>query len=123
MHIVHDPNTPAADPIDFADFLKVDIRAGTIRACSPFPEARNPSFILMIDFGPVIGLRKSAAQITDRYAPEDLIGRRVIAVVNFPTRQVGPIRSDVLVLGFADPTGAIMLATTEDEIPDGARLA
>ena len=123
MHIVHDPETPPAAPINFADFLKVDIRIGTVRACSPFPEARNPSFILMVDFGPAIGLRKSAAQITEHYVPDDLIGRRVMAVVNFPPRQIGPIRSEVLILGFADETGAIMLATTDDQIPDGARLA
>ena len=123
MHIVHDPNAPPATPISFAEFLKVDIRAGTIRKCSPFVEARDPSFILMIDFGEAIGLRKSAAQITERYTPEDLVGKRVIAVVNFPPRQIGPIRSEVLVLGFADQTGAIVLATTEDTVPNGARLA
>ncbi len=121
--MVHDPHAPAAAPITFDDFLKVDIRTGTVRAASRFPEARNPSYILMIDFGPAIGTRKSAAQITGRYAPEDLIGRRVLAVVNFPPRQIGPIRSEVLVLGFADAAGAIVLATTEDDIPDGARLA
>jgi tRNA-binding protein len=123
MHIVHNPDTLPADPITFDEFLKIDVRAGTIRECLPFVEARNPSFILMIDFGAAIGLRKSAAQITERYALGDLIGRRVIAVVNFPPRQIGPIRSEVLVLGFADQSGAIALATTEDDIPDGARLA
>ncbi|QXQ08263.1 tRNA-binding protein [Sphingosinicellaceae bacterium] len=123
MHMVHDPHAPAAPPITFDDFLKVDIRTGTVRTASRFPEARNPSYILMIDFGPAIGFRKSAAQITGRYMPEDLIGRRVLAVVNFPPRQIGPIRSEVLVLGFADAAGAIVLATTEDDIPDGARLA
>ena len=123
MHIVHDPGTPAADPISFADFLKVDVRAGTVQSATRFPEARNPSYILMIDFGPAIGVRKSAAQITERYTPEELVGRRVIAVVNFPPRQIGPIRSEVLVLGFADANGAIVLATTADDIPDGARLA
>ena len=123
MHIVHDPNMPPATPITFAEFLKVDVRAGTIRECLPFPEARNPSFILMIDFGEAIGLRKSAAQITERHTCEDLIGRRVIAVVNLPPRQIGPIRSEVLVLGFPDQSGAIVLATAEDDIPNGARLA
>lgn len=123
MHIDHSPDTWAADPITFDDFLKVDIRAGTIRTCSPFPEARKPSYILMIDFGPTIGVRKSSAQITGRYAPEALVGRRVVAVVNFPPRQIGPIRSEVLVLGFADDNGAIVLATTADDVPDGARLA
>lgn len=123
MHLIHDPNAPAADTISFADFLKVDVRCGTVRSASPFPEARKPSCILMIDFGPAIGLRKSAAQITERYAPEDLIGRRVLAVVNFPPRQIGPIRSEVLVLGLADQNGAIVLVAPDDEVPNGARLA
>ena len=123
MHMVHDPDAPAAAEISFADFLKIDIRTGTVRSAVRFPEARNPSYILMIDFGPGIGTRKSAAQITQRYAPEDLVGRRVLAVVNFAPRQIGPIRSEVLVLGFPDANGAIVLATTEDGIPNGARLA
>lgn len=123
MHMVHDPSAPAAAPISFDDFLKVDIRVGTVRSAVPFPEARKPSYILMVDFGPAIGTRKSAAQITGRYAPEALVGRRVLAVVNFPPRQIGPIRSEVLVLGFADVDNAIVLATTEDDVPDGARLA
>ena len=123
MHLVHDPTAPAAETIAFADFLKVDIRAGTVRQASRFAEARKPSYVLMIDFGPTIGVKKSAAQITDRYAPEDLVGRRVMAVVNFPPRQIGPIRSEVLTLGFADENGAIVLATTADDVPDGARLA
>jgi tRNA-binding protein len=123
MHIIHDPGAPAADQIAFADFAKVDIRIGTIRECMPFPQARNPSYILMIDFGGAIGQRKSAAQITERYTPEELVGKRVMGVVNFPPRQIGPMRSEVLVLGFADPDGAIVLATTESVVPDGARLA
>lgn len=123
MHIVHDSNVPAADRISFDDFLKVDVRAGTIRAASCFADARNPSFILMIDFGPVIGERKSVAQITGRYAPEDLVGHRILAVVNLSPRQIGPIRSEVLVLGVPDPSGAIALATVDDDIPDGARLS
>ena len=123
MHMVYGPDDPAAEAITFAEFLKVDIRAGTVLSCSPFPEARKPSFILMIDFGATIGVRKSSAQITERYTPEALIGRRVLAVVNFPPRQIGPIKSEVLILGFADEGGAIVLATTADDIPDGARLA
>ncbi|RAK52615.1 tRNA-binding protein [Phenylobacterium deserti] len=123
MHLVHDPAAPAAEPISFADFLKVDVRAGTIREAARFPQARNPSYILMIDFGPTLGVRKSAAQITERYSPEDLVGRRVLAVVNFPPRQLGPIRSEVLVLGLADAQGAIVLAAPEREVPNGARLA
>ncbi len=123
MHVVHDPNSPAADPVTFEYFSKVDVRAGTIRACLPLVEARNSTFILMIDFGSAVGLRKSAAQITERYASEDLIGKRVLAVVNFPPRQIGSMRSEVLVLGFADQSGAIVLATTGNEVPNGARLA
>lgn len=123
MHIMHDPNAAVADPITFADFTKVDIRLGTVRECTPFVQARNPSYILAIDFGATVGTRKSAAQITHRYAPDDLVGRRVMAVVNFPPRQIGPMRSEVLVLGFADPDGAIALATSEAGVPNGARLA
>jgi len=123
MHITHDPAAPAAAEIAFKDFLEVDMRAGTIREAMPFPEARNPSYRLVIDFGPGIGLKKSAARITERYAIEDLCGKRVIAVVNFPPRQIGPTRSEVLVLGLPDETGAIVLATPEATVPDGARLA
>lgn len=123
MHLIHDPAAPAADAIAFADFLKVDIRAGTIREALPFPAARNPSYILLIDFGPAIGIRKSAAQITDRHALADLPGQRVMAVVNFPPRRIGPVRSEVLVLGFADAAGAIVLAEVGGDVPDGARLA
>jgi tRNA-binding protein len=123
MHITHDPATPAAAEIAFEDFLEVDIRAGTIREAMPFPEARNPSYRLVIDFGPGIGLKKSAARITEHYAIEDLRGKRVIAVVNFPPRQIGPTRSEVLVLGLPDETGAIVLVTPEANVPDGARLA
>ena len=123
MHIIHDPAAPAAPEISFGDFLKVDIRAGTIRSCSPFPAARKPSFILTIDFGPAIGLRKSAAQVTDRYTPDDLVGRQIMAVVNFPARQIGPVMSEVLILGFADDSGAVLLAGADAEVPDGARLA
>ncbi|WP_076071611.1 tRNA-binding protein [Sphingomonas montana] len=123
MHLIHDPNAPPAVETRFADFLTVDIRAGTIRTCIPFEGARNPSFVLTIDFGPAVGVRKSAAQITERYAPEELVGRRVMAVVNFPPRQIGRMRSEVLVLGFADADGAIVLAVPDEDVPDGARLA
>ena len=123
MHIIHDPAAPAAPEISFGDFLKVDIRAGTIRSCSPFPAARKPSFILTIDFGPAIGLRKSAAQVTDHYTPDDLVGRQIVAVVNFPARQIGPVMSEVLILGCADESGAVLLAGADAEVPDGARLA
>ncbi|MFD1950205.1 tRNA-binding protein [Sphingomonas arantia] len=123
MHLIHDPNEPAAAETSFAEFLKLDIRAGTVRTCVPFEGARNPSLILTIDFGDGVGVRKSAAQITERYAPEDLVGRRVMAVVNFPPRQIGRMRSEVLVLGFADAEGAIVLAGPDAAVPDGARLA
>ncbi|MHB8283223.1 MAG: tRNA-binding protein [Caulobacteraceae bacterium] len=123
MHITHDPNAAAAEAISFSDFAKIDIRLGTIRECTFFPQARNSSYILLIDFGATIGIRKSAAQITRRYVPEDLVGQRVMAVVNFPPKQIGPMRSEVLVLGFADPDGAVVLATSEATVPDGARLA
>lgn len=123
MHIVHDPAGPPAPEIDFGIFLQVDIRAGTIREARPFPEARNPSYRLLVDFGPGVGLRKSVAQITTHYAPEDLPGKRVLGVVNFPPRQIGPARSEVLLLGLADEDGAIVLTEPDPCVPDGARLA
>ena len=123
MHLIHDPNEPPAAETSFAEFLKLDIRVGTVRTCVPFEGARKPSFILTIDFGAAIGVRKSAAQITERYTPEGLVGRRVMAVVNFPPRQIGRMRSEVLVLGFADADGAIVLAGPDADVPDGARLA
>lgn len=111
-----------ADEIDFADFMKVDIRTGTIVEAHPFPEARKPAFIMMIDFGDEIGIKKSSAQITVHYKLEELIGCQVMAVVNFPPRQIGPLRSEVLTLGFADENGDIVLANVEKGIPNGQRL-
>lgn len=122
MHVTPDPNTPAAASISFDDFMNVDIRVGTILAAEAFPEARKPAYKLTIDFGAGVGTKKSSAQITDRYALDDLPGRRVMAVVNFPPRQIGPMRSEVLVLGFADADGAIVLAAPDDAVPNGARL-
>ncbi len=110
------------DTITYADFEKVDIRLGTIVEAEPFPQARKPAIKLVIDFGPEIGLKKSSAQITVHYAPETLLGRRVLGVVNFPPRQIGPFMSEVLTLGFADAEGAIVLAGVELPVPDGAKL-
>ena len=110
------------DEISFDDFLKVDIRTGRITRAEEFPEARKPAYKLWIDFGPELGERKSSAQVTVRYKPEELVGRLVMAVVNFPPRQIGPVRSEVLVLGFADAEGAVVLATPDKDVPIGARL-
>jgi tRNA-binding protein len=122
VHLAHDANAPAADPIDFDDFLKVDIRIGTIVEVEAFPEARKPAFKLKIDFGPAIGVNKSSAQIVDRYALEELAGRQVAAVVNFPPRQIGKFMSEVLTLGFADEEGAVILFAPDRAVPNGSRL-
>ncbi|WP_394730639.1 tRNA-binding protein [Altererythrobacter sp. GH1-8] len=111
------------DQIDFTDFLKVDIRCGTVVKAEPFPEARKSAIKLWVDFGPDIGEKKSSAQITDLYTPEGLVGRKVMAVVNFPPRQIGPLMSEVLVLGFPDSAGRIVLVEPDETLPDGARLA
>ena len=121
-HLLTDPAAPAAADIDFDQFLKVDIRVGTVVAVEPFPEARKPSWKLRIDFGPGIGIKKSSAQITDHYGPEDLIGRQVAGVVNFPPRQIGPFRSEVRTVGFADEQGAVVLIRPDQKVPNGARL-
>lgn len=122
MHVRHDPAAPAAEPITFDDFLKVDIRIGTIVAAEEFPEARKPSYRLRIDFGAVIGEKKSCAQIAANYSCDELIGRQVAAVVNFPPRQIGPAMSEVLTLGFADSAGEVVMFAPDVKLPNGSRL-
>lgn len=122
MHLTHDPAAAVAETISFDDFLKVDIRVGTIVSAEPYPEARKPAYKLLIDFGPAIGQKRSSAQITENHALEDLPGRQVAAVVNFPPRQIGKFMSQVLTLGFADEAGAVMLFAPDRPVPNGSRL-
>jgi tRNA-binding protein len=110
------------ETIGFDDFMKVDIRVGTIVAAEPFPEARKPAIKLTIDFGGAIGRKRSSAQITAHYTPETLVGRQVAAVVNFPPRQIGPMMSEVLTLGFPDADGEVVLVGPMQAVPDGGRL-
>jgi tRNA-binding protein len=113
---------PVPGRITFDDFLKIDIRVGTIVEATPFPEARKPAYRLMIDFGPEIGVRKCSAQITKNYRLEELVGRQVAAVVNFPPRQIGPLMSEVLTLGFPDAEGEVMLIGPDRKVPNGGRM-
>lgn len=112
---------PAAQ-IAFDDFMKVDVRVGQVLAVDPFPEARKPAWKLIIDFGPDIGVKKSSAQITVHYSRDQLLGRKVAAVVNFPPRQIGPFMSEVLTLGFPDAAGEVVLIGVDREVPLGGRL-
>jgi tRNA-binding protein len=116
------PDRARKPEISFADFDRVDIRAGTIVEAEPFPEARKPAIKLKIDFGDPIGVKRSSAQITKYYAPETLVGRQVFAVVNFPPRQIGKFMSEVLTLGFPDDEGAVVLGAIERKVPDGGQL-
>lgn len=109
--------------ISWEDFKTVELRAGTIVEAKPFPEARNPAYKLRIDFGDEVGAKASSAQITDLYDPEELVGRQVLAVVNFPPKQIGPFVSECLVTGFYREDESVVLAVPDAEVPDGARLA
>lgn len=108
--------------ISWDDFSKVELRVGRIVAADPFPQARKPAYILQVDFGPELGKRKSSARVTDLYAPEELVGRLVVAVVNFPKKQIGPLMSECLVTGFHDDSGRVALCVPDKEVPLGARL-
>ncbi len=122
MHISQDPNSPKLPEISFEDFLKVDMRIGKVIEVNEFPEARNPSFKLIIDFGEGIGIKKSSAQITDHYGKSDLLDKSVLAVVNFAPRQIGKFMSEVLVMGVADSENKVVLFEPDKDIPNGARL-
>ena len=122
MHLDHPSTAPPAPQIAFDDFLKLDIRVGTVIAAETYPEARKPTLKLRIDFGPGVGERRSLAQVAALYAAEELVGRQVAAVVNFPPRQIGKAMSEVLTLGFADEQGRVVLFAPDRPVPNGARL-
>jgi len=109
--------------IKWSDFEKVDLRAGTIIDVKDFPEARHPAYIVQIDFGEILGVRKSSAQITDLYTKEQLLGKQVVCVVNFPEKQIGPIKSQVLITGFEDENGKVVLTSTERTVKNGTRIS
>jgi tRNA-binding protein len=120
--VANDSQPGNTAPIGYDDFRKVDIRVGTIVAVDPFPEARKPAFKLTVDFGPEIGRRRSSAQVTAHYKAEDLVGRQVAAVVNFPPKQIGRFMSEVLVLGFPDDRGEVVMIAPDKPVPNGGRL-
>jgi len=110
------------DTITWDDFAKVELRVGRVLRAEAFPQARKPAYILHVDFGPDIGVRKSSAQITVHYAPDELVGRLVVGVVNFPPKQIGPVRSECLVTGFHDEAGAVVLCVPDKDVPLGTKL-
>ncbi|KLI99580.1 tRNA-binding protein [Luteimonas sp. FCS-9] len=112
----------AGAPIAWDDFLRVDLRVGRVVSAEPFPAARRPAYVLHVDFGPQIGVRKSSAQITDHYAPETLVGRLVVGVVNFPPKQIGPLMSECLITGFHDAEGRVRLCVPDGDVAPGTRL-
>lgn len=122
MHLDFESSAPALTDIDFSKFLEVDMRIGEVIEAEDFPEARKPSYKLKIDFGPGVGIKKSSAQITVHYKKEELIGKKVLAVVNFPPRQIGKFMSEVLVMGFSDSNNDIVLFNLDKDVPNGARL-
>lgn len=122
MHLNHDSQSPAAETITFQEFLKVDIRIGTILSAEQFPEAKKPAYKLVIDFGIGVGIKKSSAQITVHYKIQELVNKKIAAVVNFPPRQIGPFLSEVLTLGFSDENGEVVLFSPDLNLPNGSRL-
>lgn len=112
----------AAEPISWADFERIELRVGTVLEATVFAEARKPAYILRVDFGSEVGVRKCSAQLTAHYQPDDLVGRQVVGVVNFPPKQIGPIRSECLVTGFYRDDGSVVLAVPDKPVPNGARL-
>ena len=122
MHVDHDPAAKAEPLIDFSEFLKIDIRVGKVLSAEMLVGARKPAYVLTIDFGPTLGIKKSSAQITENYTLDELPGRLIAAVVNFPPRQIGKMMSEVLTLGFPDEAGAVVLFAPDREVPLGSRL-
>ena len=122
MHLDHEPAAPPRETTGYDEFLKLDIRVGTVIAAEPYYEARKPTLKLRIDFGPGVGERRSLAQVAALYAAEELVGRQVAAVVNFPPRQIGKAMSEVLTLGFADADGNVVLFAPDRPVPNGSRL-